>query len=65
MQNVVYSYDPRLGRSSDEEIRHEARTRHYSPARRSASWQVEDGDEEQNQRIADIIAKTRPLRLRA
>ncbi len=65
MQNIVYSFDPRVRRSSDEEIRFEAKTRYYSPARRFASWQYEDGDEEHNQQIADIMAKTRPLRLRA
>lgn len=65
MQNIVYSYDPRAGRSSDEEICYEARTRHYSPARRAASWQVEDGNEEQGRQVADIMAQTRPLRLRA
>lgn len=65
MQNIVYSFDPRAGRSSDEEIRYEARTRHFSPARRAASRQVEDGDEEQDRQVADIMAKTRPLRLRA
>lgn len=65
MQNVAYSFDPRAESSSDEELRWEARTRHFSPARRSAHQQVEDGEDEQNRQVADIMAKTRPLRLRA
>lgn len=65
MQNVVYSFDPRAERSSDEELRYETGTCHFSLARRGASWQVEGGDEEQNKQVADIVANTRPLRSRA
>lgn len=65
MDNVVYSFDPRSGHSSDEEIRTETRTRHLSPERRTASWQRDDGDGETNRQVADIMAATRPLRMRA
>ena len=65
MQNVVYSFDPRLGHSSDEEIRAETRSRHLSPERRTASWQHDEGDSEMNRQVADILASTRPLRMRA
>ena len=65
MDNVVYSFDPRAGYSSDEEVRAEARSRHLSPERRTASWQQDDGDGEMNRQVADIMAATRPLRMRA
>jgi len=65
MQNVVYSFDPRAGHSSDEEVRAETRSRHLSPARRTASWQYDDVDGEMNRQVADILASTRPLRMRA
>ena len=65
MQNIVYSFDPRAGQSTDEEIRYETRTRYLSPERRCASWQHEGGEEETNTQVADIMASTRPLRLRA
>ena len=65
MQHVVYSFDPRSGHSSDEEIRAETRTRHLSPERRTASWQRDEGDSEMTRQVADILASTRPLRLRA
>lgn len=63
MQNVVYSFDPRAGHSSNEEIRAETRSRHLSPERRTASWQHADGDSEMNLQVADIVASTRPLRI--
>lgn len=65
VQNIVYSFDPRAGHSSDEEVRYETRSRHLSPTKRTASWQHDDGDEEMNHQVADIMAATRPLRLRA
>ncbi len=65
MQNIVYSFDPRAGQSTDEEIRYETRTRSFSPERRCASWQHADGDEETNTKVAAIMAATRPLRMRA
>jgi hypothetical protein len=66
MENfVVYSFDPRAGYSSDEEIRAETRSRHLSPERRTAVWQHDDGDGEMNRQVADIMAATRPLRMRA
>lgn len=64
-QNAVYSFDPRAGHSSDEEMRAEVRARHLSPERRTASWQRDDGDGEMSRRVAAILASTRPLRLRA
>ena len=64
MQNVVYSFDPRTG-SSDEDIRADVRSRYLAPDRRQATWQCEDGATERNQQVADIVANTRPLRLRA
>jgi hypothetical protein len=66
MENfVVYSVGPRAGYSSDEEIRAETRSRHLSPERRTAVWQHDDGDGEMNRQVADIMAATRPLRMRA
>ena len=65
MQHVVYSFDPRAGHSSDEEIRAETRSRQLSPDRRTAVWQHDDGDGEMNRQVADILASTRLLRLRA
>ena len=65
MDHVVYSFDPRSGHSSDEEIRTETRTRHLSPERRTASWQRDDGDSEMTRQVADILASTRPLKMRA
>ena len=65
MQHVVYSFDPRAGHSSDEEIRAETRSRQLSPDRRTAVWQHDDGDGEMNRQVADILAATRPLRMRA
>ena len=65
MDHVVYSFDPRAGHSSDEEIRTETRTRQLSPERRTASWQRDDGDGEMTRQVADIPASTRPLRMRA
>ena len=64
MQNVVYSFDPRSG-SNNEEIQAEVRSRYLTPDRRQATWQYEDGADESNQQVADIMAHTRPLRLRA
>jgi len=64
MENfVVYSFDPRAGYSSDDEVRDESRSRHLSPERRTASWQHDDGDDEMNRQVADIVASTRPLRM--
>jgi len=65
MNYTVYSFDPRVGRSSDEEIRAETRSRHLSPTTRTASWQYDDGEGEMNRQVADIVASTRPLRMRA
>jgi hypothetical protein len=65
MDYVVYSFDPRAGHSSDEEIRAETCSRHLSPARRTASWQHDDGDSEMNRQVADILASIRPLWMRA
>ena len=65
MENVVYSFDPRSGHSSDEEIRAETRARHLSPTTRTASWQHDDGDDQMNRQVADIVASTHPLRMRA
>ena len=66
MENfVVYSFDPRAGYSSDEEIRAETRSRHLSPERRTAVWQHDDGDDQMTRQVADIMAATRPLRMRA
>ena len=65
MQHVVYSFDPRAGHSSNEEIRAETRSRQLSPDRRTAVWQHDDGDGEMNRQVADILASTRLLRLRA
>ncbi len=65
MDHVVYSFDPRTGHSSDEEIRAETRSRHLSPARRIAAWQHDDGDGEMNRQVADVMASTPPLRMRA
>ncbi len=65
MQNIVYSFDPRAGHSSNEEIRAETCSRHLSPERRAASWQHDDGDGEMNRQVADIVASTRPLRIKA
>lgn len=65
MQNVVYSFDPRAGHSSDEEVRAETRSRQLSPEQRAANWQHDDGDGEMNRQVADILASTCPLRMRA
>lgn len=65
MQHVVYSFDPRAGHSSDAELRAETRTRRLSPERRVAAWQHDDGEGETNRLVADILASTRPLRMRA
>ena len=65
MDNVVYSFDPRSGHSSDEEIRAETRACHLSPERRIASRQRDEGEGEMNRRVADILAATHPLRMRA
>ena len=65
MDYLAYSFDPRAGHSTDEEIRAETRSRHLSPERRTASWQHDDGDSEMNRQVADILASTRPLRIRA
>ena len=65
MQHVVYSFDPRVGHSTDEEVRAETRSRRLSPEQRAASWQHDDGDDQMNRQVADILASTRPLRLRA
>ncbi len=65
MDNVVYSVGPRSGHSSDEEIRAETHSRHLSPERRAAVWQHDDGDGEMNRQVADILASTCPLRMRA
>lgn len=65
MDHVVYSFDPRAGHSSDEEVRAENRSRRLSPEQRAASWQHDDGDGEMNRQVADILASTRPLRMRA
>lgn len=61
---VVYTFDPRSVSSTDAEVQAEARSRHLCPKRRAASWQ-HDGDGEMNRQVADIMAATRPLRLRA
>ena len=65
MENVVYSFDPRVGHSSDGEIRAETRSRHLSPERRTASWQHDEGEGEMTRQVGDILASTRPLRMRA
>ena len=65
MDHVVYSFDPRSGHSSDEEIRVETRSRHLSPTARTASWQHDEGSGELQRQVADIVVSTRPLRLRA
>jgi hypothetical protein len=65
MQNVVYSFDPRAGHSSNEEIRAETRSRQLCPERRAASWQHDDGDGEMNRQVADIMSATRSLWMRA
>ena len=65
MDNVVYSVDPRAGHSTDEDVRAETRSRQLSPDRRTAVWQHDDGDGEMNRQVADILASTRLLRLRA
>ena len=65
MNNVVYSVDPRAGHSTDEEIRAETRARHLSPERRATLTQHDDGDAQMNRQVADIMAATRPLRMRA
>lgn len=65
MDNVVYSFDPRAGSSTDEERRGEVGSRHLCPARRSAAWQREVGERELGRQVAAIVASTRPLRLRA
>jgi hypothetical protein len=62
---VFYSFDPRSGSSTDAEVQAEARSRHLCPERRAASWQHDDGDGEMNRQVADIMASTRPLRIRA
>jgi len=65
MNNVIYSFDPRAGRSSPDEVRREVRSRHLSPDRLRAAWQHEDGNEERDAQVADIVARMRPLRMRA
>ena len=65
MDNVVYSFDPRAGHSTDEEVRAETRSRQLSPVRRAALTQHDDGDGEMNRQVANIMAATRPLRMRA
>ena len=64
MDHVAYSFDPR-GSRDDEDVRAEVRSRYLSPDRLKASRQFEDGVVEQNRQVADIMAQTRPLRLRA
>ena len=64
MDHVAYSFDPR-GSSDDEDVRAEVRSRYLSPDRLKASWQFEDGVDERNQQVADIMAQTSPLRPRA
>ncbi len=64
MEHLVYSFDPRVGHSSQEEVRVETTSRHLSPDRRVANWQREDGDDEHFQQVADIMASTRPLTMR-
>ena len=65
MDHVVYSFDPRAGHSTDEDVRAETHSRHLSPERRTASWQHDDGDSEMNRQVANILASSRPLRMRA
>ena len=64
MENLVYSFDPRVEHSSHEEVRAETSSRHLAPDRRVASWQREDGDDEHDRQVADIMASTRPLTMR-
>ena len=64
MEHLVYSFDPRVGHSSQEEVRAETTSRHLAPDRRVASWQREDGDDEHYRQVADIMASTRPLTMR-
>ena len=64
MEHLVYSFDPRVGRSSQEEVRAETTSCHLAPDRRVASWQREDGDDEHYRQVADIMASTRPLTMR-
>lgn len=65
MDHTVYSFDPRAGHSTDEDMRAETRSRYLSPTTRTASWQQDDGLDEMNRQVAAIVATTRPLRLRA
>lgn len=65
MYNVVYSFDPRAGHSTDEEVRFETRSRCFSPESRATLYQHDDGEVEARQRVEAIVADMRPLRLRA
>lgn len=65
MEHVVYSFDPRSGHSTEEEVRAEIRGRYHSPTTRTATWQRDDGDEEARRQVEAIVATTRPLRLTA
>ena len=64
MDYVAYSFDPR-GSRDDDDVRAEVRSRCFAPDRLKASWQCEDGVDEQNRQVTDIMAQTRPLQLRA
>lgn len=65
MDYTVYSFDPRAGHSTDEDVRAETRSRYLSPTTRTASWQQHDGSDEMNRQVEAIVAITCPLRLRA
>ena len=65
MENLVYSFDPRVGHSSHEEVRAGKLPAATSPqTAASPSWQREDGDDEHDRQVANIMAATRPLRMR-
>ncbi len=59
MEHTVYSFDPRVAELGDFD--RDTRSRHFSPERRAAVWQHEDGDDDSNRQVADIMSATRPL----
>ena len=62
MEYLVYSFDPRVAKLGD--IKNDLSSRHLSPERRASIWQHEDGDDEHARQVEDIVASTRPLRMR-
>ena len=59
MDNVVYSYDPRVQEAALEDFEEDRYVRFLSPARQAARWQHEDGEAQARHAVADIVANSR------